>query len=176
GIGVAAIQMARALGARVFTTAGSDERCAACRELGAEVAVNHREQDFVEVLSAATDGRGVDVILDMVGGEYTQRNIALAAEDGRIACIAAQLGMMAEINLVGLMMKRVMLTGSTLRPRSIDAKAEIATALEAQVWPLLAEGRIKAVIDRIFQLDDASDAHVRMESGAHVGKLLLEIR
>ena len=175
GIGVTAIQLASAFGARVFATAGTEEKCAVCRELGAEIAVNHREQDFVESLREATGGRGVDVILDMVGGDYIARNVALAAEDGRVVSIAFLKGPSAELDFSQMMKKRLCLTGSTLRPRSVEVKARLARALEEKVWPLLASGRIKPVLDQRFLLDDAPKAHARMESGAHIGKILLEV-
>ena len=175
GIGVTATQLASAFGARVFATAGTEEKCAVCRELGAEIAVNHREQDFVESLREATGGRGVDVILDMVGGDYIARNVALAAEDGRVVSIAFLKGPSAELDFSQMMKKRLCLTGSTLRPRSVEVKARLGRALEEKVWPLLASGRVKPVLDQRFLLDDAPKAHARMESGAHIGKILLEV-
>ena len=175
GIGTTAIQLANAFGARVFATAGTAEKCAVCRDLGAEVAVNHREQDFVDVLKEATSGRGVDVILDMVGGDYFARNIDLAAEDGRVVTIAFLKGPKAEISFVPVMIKRLSLTGSTLRPRSIEYKAQLARVLEEKVWPLIAAGRVKPVMDQRFLLDDAKGAHARMESGEHIGKIVLEV-
>lgn len=175
GIGTTAIQLASAFGARVFATAGTDEKCAACRELGAEIAVNHREADYVETLREATGGRGVDVILDMVGGDYIARNVKLAAEDGRIVSIAFLKGPKADLNFALMMMKRLTLTGSTLRARSIEYKAQLAATLEQKVWPLLASGRVKPVMDQRFLLDDAPKAHARMEAGAHIGKILLEV-
>ena len=137
--------------------------------------MNHREQDFVEVLGEATGGRGVDVILDMVGGDYIARNVKLAAEDGRIVSIAFLKGPKADLNFIPVMVKRLTLTGSTLRPRSIEYKARLAETLEREVWPMLAAGRIKPVLDQRFPLDDAAGAHARMESGAHIGKILLEV-
>ncbi len=175
GIGVAAIQMAAACGARVFVTAGSEEKCAACLALGAEVAVNYREQDFVTVLGEATAGRGVDVILDMVGGDYVNRNLQLAATDGRIVNIAFQGGFEATVNFLPLLMKRITLTGSTLRPQSAEAKATIARALRENVWPGLETGKIRPVIDSRFPLAQAADAHRRMESSLHIGKIVLEV-
>ena len=175
GIGTTAIQLASAFGARVFATAGTDEKCAVCKELGAEIAVHHREQDFVEILREATGGRGVDVILDMVGGDYIARNVRLAAEDGRIVSIAFLKGPTAELNFTEMMVKRLNLTGSTLRPRSVEYKAQLARMLEERVWPLLAPGRVKPVMDQRFLLDDAAKAHARMEAGEHIGKILLEI-
>lgn len=175
GIGVAAIQMARARGARVFATAGSEAKCAACRKLGAEVAVNYREEDFVEVLRAATDGRGVDVILDMVGGDYVGRNLRLAATDGRIVNIAFQRGFEATVNFLPLMLNRLTLTGSTLRPQSAAAKAAIASALRTEIWPALERGDVVPVIHRTLPLAEAAAAHALMESGEHIGKILLEV-
>ena len=175
GIGVAAIQLATAMGARVFATAGSARKCEACCELGAELAVNYREQDFVTVLREATGGRGVDVILDMVGGDYVGRNLALAAVDGRVVNIAFQAGFEATVNFVPLLVNRVTLTGSTLRPQTADAKAAIAGALLDRVWPLLESGAIKPVIHHRFPLSEAAAAHAMMESSEHIGKLLLTL-
>ena len=172
GIGTTAIQLAHLRGARVFATAGSDEKCAACRELGAEVAVNYRDADFVEVIRAAG---GADVILDMVGGPYIQRNLKALADDGRLVQIAFLQGPKAELNLVQMMTRRLTLTGSTLRPQSDLAKARIAEALRAEVWPHLAAGRIAPVMDLEFALDEASAAHARMESSAHIGKIVLRV-
>ena len=170
GIGTTAIQLAAAFGARVFATAGSDEKCDACRKLGAERAINYRSEDFVEVVRA--EG-GADVILDMVGGDYIVRNLKSLAEDGRLVQIAFLQGSSAEINLMPLMMRRLTITGSTLRPQSDLAKARIASDLESQVWPLLAAGRIGPVMDSEFPLEDAAAAHARMESSAHIGKIVL---
>ncbi len=175
GIGTTAIQLANAFGARVFTTAGSAEKCAACIELGAELAVNYREQDFVEEVRAATDGRGADVILDMVAGPYVPRNLATLADDGRLVIIAFLGGSKAQVNFNGLMRSRLTITGSTLRPQSDLAKARIAAELRAKVWPLLDAGRIGPVMDEEFDLKDASAAHARMESGAHIGKIVLKV-
>lgn len=172
GIGIMAIQLARALGVRVFATAGSDAKCEACAALGAE-AINYRTQDFVSDIKARTEGRGVDVILDMVGGSYIQKNIAVAAKDGRIVSIAFMQGSTAEINFMPLMLKRLTLTGSTLRAQSPAAKALIAQELEAQVWPLLAEGKIRPLIDRVYSFALVVAAHQRMESSEHIGKLVL---
>jgi putative PIG3 family NAD(P)H quinone oxidoreductase len=173
GIGTTAIQLADAFGANVIATAGSAEKCRACLELGAQRAVNYKTDDFVAVAKEATGGKGVDVTLDMVGGPYTEKNIVAAAEEGRIVQIATLMGAAVEINLARLMVKRVTLTGSTLRPRPRDVKAGIAAALEAKVWPLLAEGRVKPVMDRTFPLAEAAAAHRRMEEGAHIGKIVL---
>jgi NADPH2:quinone reductase len=175
GIGTTAIQLAKALGANVIATAGSAEKCRACLELGADHAVNYRTQDFVAAVREATAGMGADVTLDMVGGDYTERNIVAAAEEGRIVQIAVLGGAEVKINIARLMMKRITLTGSTLRPRSREAKAGFARALEAKVWPLLASGKVKVVIDSTFALAAAADAHRRLEAGAHVGKVVLVV-
>lgn len=172
GIGTTAIQLANAFGARVFATAGSDEKCAACSELGAEIAINYRDADFVEVIKA--EG-GADLILDMVGGDYIPRNIQTLAEDGRLVQIAFLQGPKVELNFALMMMKRLTMTGSTLRPQSDLAKARIAQDLREAVWPLLDAGRIKPVMDSTFALADASDAHARMESSGHIGKIVLEV-
>ena len=175
GIGTTAIQLAAARGARVFATAGSEAKCAACRELGAELAINYREADFVAELRAATGGRGVDVILDMVGGDYIARNVRALATDGRLVMIAFLQGTKAEVNFAQVMMRRLTLTGSTLRPQSVEAKAAIAADLRREVWPLLAAGRIAPVIDCVYPLEQAAEAHARMESSAHVGKIILSL-
>ncbi len=172
GIGTTAIQLARAKGARVFTTAGSDEKCAACRDLGAELAINYKTDDFVEKVKA--EG-GADVILDMVGGPYMQRNLKTLADDGRLVQIAFLQGMKAELNMVQLMTRRLTMTGSTLRPQSDLAKARIADALRTHVWPLLSAGKIAPVMDQEFALADAAAAHTRMESSAHIGKIVLKV-
>jgi len=173
GIGTTAIQMAKQRGARVFATTGTGEKCAACRRLGAEIAVNYREDDFVQVLKEAMGGRGVDVILDMVGGDYVSRNLNLAATDGRIVNIAFQKGSRVEIDLMRLLMKRLTLTGSTLRARTPEAKAEIAEKLEAEIWPLIESDRIRPVMAAAFPLEKAADAHRFMEQGIHIGKIVL---
>lgn len=173
GIGTTAIQMAVAFGARVFATAGSDEKCAACVALGADIAVNYREQDFVQVLKTATDSRGIDVILDMVGGDYIARNIELAAMDGRIVSIAFLNGSKAEIDFMDVMLKRLTVTGSTLRPRSPEEKAGIAARLLEVVWPLIERGEIRPQIARTFPLEEAAAAHKLMESSSHIGKIML---
>ena len=175
GIGTTAIQLARIFGARVFTTVGSAEKAAACAALGAEIAINYREKDFVEVVRAATGGRGVDVILDMVGGDYIARNVRAAADSARIVMIAFLNGPKAELNFAQVMTKRLTLTGSTLRPRTIGEKAAIADALRAHVWPLIAAGRVAPVMDRVFALDDAAQAHARLESSGHIGKIVLKV-
>ncbi len=175
GIGTTAIQLAKAFGATVLATAGSDEKCAACRDLGADHAINYRTEDFVAAAKAATGGRGVDLILDMVGGDYINRNYDAAAESGRIVQIAFLNGPKAEVDFRRLMMKRLTHTGSTLRPRTIAEKAGIARELEAKVWPLLTEGRCKPVIHARFPLAQAAEAHRLMESNAHIGKIVLTI-
>ncbi|WP_250157565.1 NAD(P)H-quinone oxidoreductase [Tianweitania aestuarii] len=175
GIGTTAIQLAKAFGAKVITTAGSAEKCAACEKLGADRAINYREEDFVEAAKAFTSGNGVDLILDMVGGEYVGRNYDAAAVDGRIVQIAVLQGAKVEINVAKLMMKRLTHTGSTLRPRTIEFKAAVAGALEAHVWPKLASREVAPVIDQVFPLDEAWRAHQRMEEGDHIGKIVLEI-
>ncbi|MGE0630240.1 MAG: NAD(P)H-quinone oxidoreductase [Hyphomicrobiaceae bacterium] len=173
GIGTTAIQLAAAFGAKVIATAGSDDKCRACLDLGATRAVNYKTEDFVAACKEATAGKGIDVTLDMVGGPYTEKNIVVAAEDGRIVQIATLMGAEVKINVARLMMKRVTLTGSTLRARSRDFKAGIARALEEKVWPLLESGRVKVVMDRTFPLEQAAEAHRRMEQSAHIGKIVL---
>ncbi|CAD5248640.1 putative NAD(P)H quinone oxidoreductase, PIG3 family [Bosea sp. 62] len=175
GIGTTAIQLAKAFGATVLATAGSDEKCAACRDLGADHAINYRTEDFVAAAKAATGGRGVNLILDMVGGDYINRNYDAAAESGRIVQIAFLNGPKAEVDFRRLMMKRLTHTGSTLRPRTIAEKAAIARELEDKVWPLLTEGRCKPVIHARFPLAQAAQAHALMESNAHIGKIVLTI-
>ena len=176
GIGTTAIQLAHAFGARVFATAGDAEKCAACRRLGADMAIDYRKEDFVEVVAKATDGRGIDVILDMVGGDYIARNLKSLAVEGRLVQIAFLKGNTAELNLLPLMMKRQTLTGSTLRPRSVAEKGAIAKALRANVWPLLESGKVAPVIHATFPLAKAADAHRLMESSAHIGKIVLTTR
>ena len=173
GIGTAAIQMLHARGHKVFTTAGSAEKCAACESLGAARAINYREQDFVEIVKAETDGRGVDVVLDMVGGDYIQRNMSAAAIWGRIVNISYQGGMQANVNFAPMLMKRLSLLATTLRARSNAEKGAIRDTLLREVWPLIEAGKIKPVVDRIYPLADAQDAHARMAKSVHIGKLLL---
>ncbi len=175
GIGTTAIQLGRALGARVFATAGSAEKCAACERIGAERAINYREADFVAAFRELSAGRGVDVILDMVGGDYFSRNIELLAMEGRLVQIATLRGSKAEIVLPTIMQRRLTITGSTLRARSVAEKGAIARALHEHVWPLLEAGRVKPVVYRTFPLRDASAAHKLMESGEHIGKVVLTI-
>ncbi|KAB1072989.1 NAD(P)H-quinone oxidoreductase [Methylobacterium planeticum] len=176
GIGTTAILLAKAFGARVVVTAGSPEKCAACRALGADAAIDYRQEDFVAAARAATDGRGPDVILDMVGGSYIARNLEAVALDGRIAQIAFQHGSRAEIDFLPLMMKRVTLTGSTLRARPVAMKARLAAALAEKVLPLLAAGRARPPIDSVFPFAKVAEAHARMDAGAHVGKIVLVMR
>ena len=175
GIGTTAIQMAAALGATVYTTAGSDEKCQACEKLGATLAINYHQQDFVTDITAATEGRGVDVILDMVGGDYLAKNISVAALDGRIVNIAYLLGSEVTANMMPVMLKRLTLTGSTLRPQSVESKAAIAKNLRAKIWPLIEEGKIKPVIAATYPLAQAADAHRLMESSKHIGKIVLTL-
>lgn len=175
GIGSTAIQLAAHFGARVFATAGSDEKCAYCEDLGAERAINYKTQSFAKEIKELTAKRGVDVILDMVGGPYVQDDIACAAEDGRIVQIAFLKGPRVQLDLMPLMLKRLTLTGSTLRPRSLKFKARLAQELQQKVWPLLENGAIKIVIDKVFPLEEAAEAHRRMESNAHMGKIVLEV-
>ncbi len=173
GIGVTAIQLARARGAKVIVTAGSDEKCAACLALGAHHAINYKSQDFVAEVQRITGGRGVDVVLDMVAGPYVAREVECLAEDGRIVIIAVQGGVNAELNAALVLRKRLTITGSTLRPRPVAFKAAIAQALREQVWPLLASGAVKPVIHSQFAAADAAQAHALMESNQHIGKIVL---
>jgi NADPH:quinone reductase len=175
GIGTTAIQMARAFGARVFATAGTDEKCAACERLGAERAINYKTSDFVSGLMAATGGAGIDVILDMVGAPYFGRNVDLLALEGRLLQIAVLNGAKAEINLVRLLRQRITITGSTLRSRSVEEKGAIAAALEREVWPLVAAGKIRPVIYTAVPLKEAAEAHRLMASGSHIGKIILTV-
>jgi len=175
GSGTTAIQMAIAFGAKVLTTAGTVEKCAACERLGAERAINYRTEDFVEVVQDVTAGRGVDVVLDMVGGEYVSRNIEALAIEGRLVQIAVLGGSKAEITLTRVMQRRLTLTGSTLRPRAVAEKGAIASSLRKIVWPLVEEGRIRPVIHATYPLARAADAHRTMEAGEHIGKLVLMV-
>jgi NADPH2:quinone reductase len=175
GIGTTAIQLASAFGARVFATAGNNLKCQACEKLGAEKGINYREEDFVEIIQQATNKRGVDVILDMVGGDYIEKNISLLATEGRLVNIAYLNGSKVEVNFLPVMLKRLTLTGSTLRPRSVAEKGAIARVLEEKVWPLLASGRIAPVIEGRFPLARAADAHRLMETSAHIGKIVLVV-
>jgi NADPH2:quinone reductase len=175
GIGVTAIQMARALGNRVFATAGTKEKCTACEELGAERCINYTTEDFVEAIDQSTEGKGVDVILDMVGGDYVPRELKCLAIDGRLSLIGFQRGDMATLNMTSVLMRRLTITGSTLRPRTVEYKAAIANVLREKVWPLIESGQIRPVIYKSFPLSKAAQAHALMESGAHVGKIVLEV-
>ncbi len=175
GIGTTAIQLAKALGARVITTAGTPEKCAACRKLGADTAINYKSEDFVAATKQATGGRGADVVLDMVGGDYINRNYEAAAVEGRIVQIAFQGSSRATVDFLRVMLKRLTHTGSTLRARSVADKAAIARAVEANVLPLLAAGKVKPVIDSTFPLNKADAAHARMESSEHIGKIVLTL-
>lgn len=176
GIGTTAIQLARAFSARVFTTAGTDEKCRFCEELGADLAINYRTQDFVAECLKATDNHGVDVILDMVVGDYLNRNIQAAALEGRIVIISGLKGYKTEVDILSVVRKRLIITGSTLRARSVEFKADIAGELRRQVWPLLESGQVKPVIYQCFPLDQAEAAHRLMESSAHTGKILLTLK
>lgn len=176
GIGVTAIQMARAFGHRVFVTAGTAEKCAQCEKLGATRAINYRSEDFVAIIKDLTAGRGVDVILDMVGGDYVPRELACLADDGRLSLIAFLGGSKTSLDMTDILRRRLTITGSTLRPRPIEVKAGIARALREKVWPLIESGKIRPVIYRTFALDDAAAAHALMESSEHVGKIMLRVR
>ena len=173
GIGVAAIQIAKALGSRVVVTAGSDAKCAACVALGADHAINYRTQDFAAEVLRLTDGRGADVVLDMVAGDYVEREVKCLADDGRLAIIAVQGGTSCRFDAGLVLRKRLAITGSTLRPRSVAYKAALARELRAKAWPLVEAGRIKPVVHRVFPASEAAAAHALMESGAHVGKIVL---
>lgn len=175
GIGVTAIQLAKAFGATVLTTVGSDEKCEEVRKLGADVAINYRSQDFAQVIKTETAGKGVNVILDMVGGDYIEKNIRSLADDGRLVNIAFQKGSTATVDFIRVMLKRLTLTGSTLRIRSSEVKGEIAREIAEKVMPLIVAGKIKVPIDSTYPLADASEAHKRMESSAHIGKIVLTI-
>jgi putative PIG3 family NAD(P)H quinone oxidoreductase len=175
GIGTTAIQLAHARGARVFATAGTAEKCAACERLGAEKAINYRDADFVAAVKSLTAGRGVDMVLDIIGGDYLARNMEALAMEGRLLQIAVQGGLKPPINLLTLMQRRLTLTGSTLRARSVPEKGAIAAALRQHVWPLIESGAVSPVIHATFPLRAAADAHRVMDSGEHVGKLVLVV-
>jgi NADPH:quinone reductase len=175
GIGTTAIQLARAFGARVIATAGSDEKCSACQSLGAEVAINYRSSDFVTTVRDTTGGRGVDVVLDMVGGEYLQRNIDCLTRDGRLVQIGLLSGAKSQINMGPVLQRRLWITGSTLRARSIAEKAAIAGAVQQHVWPLLESGTVRVLVHATYPLQQASEAHRVMESSSHIGKLVLTV-
>lgn len=175
GIGVTAIQMAKALGSKVYVTAGSDEKCRFCEQLGAEKAINYKTEDFKERILELTDKRGVDVILDMIGGDYTPLNLQCLAEEGRLVMINTMKGKDVQVDLSIVMRKRINITGSMLRSRSIAFKSAIASALEKHVWPLIESGQIKPVIHSVFKLEEAAKAHILMESSEHIGKIVLSI-
>ena len=175
GIGVTAIQIAKAMGSKVFTTAGSDAKCAACIKLGADLAINYRNQDFEEEIKAATQGKGVDVVLDMVGGDYVPKNLRCLGELGRLVFIATLRGAKTELDIMEVMRKRLTISGSTLRPRTLEFKAAVAANLREHVWPLIENGQVKPVIFKTFALEQAGAAHALMESSEHVGKLVLTL-
>lgn len=175
GIGVTAIQVVKSMGHKVFATAGSDDKCAACVKLGADRAINYKTEDFVEVVKAETGGKGVDVILDMVAGDYLAREVKALANDGRIVLIAFLGGAKATVNFADVMMRRLTITGSTLRARPVDVKAGIAKSLREKIWPLVESGKIRPVVYATFPLAEAAKAHALMESGAHIGKIVLTL-
>ena len=175
GIGVAAIQIARARGHRVFATAGSDEKCRVCETLGAERGINYKTEDFVEVVKTHTSGKGVDVILDIMGGSYISREISCLADDGRLVMIALLDGRKGTVDLGQILYRRLTLTGSTLRPRSAEFKGDIARSLREQVWPLLESGEIKPIVYKVYPLEQADQAHLLMESSQHIGKIVLKV-
>lgn len=175
GIGVTAIQMATALGHRVFATAGTDEKCRACESLGADRGINYRSEDFVEIVKSLTGGKGVNVIIDMVAGDYVNREINCLADDGRLVVIALLGGSKGEVNFGEIMRRRLTITGSTLRPRPVAFKQDIAQKLRQRIWPLLESGKIKPVIFKTFSLEQAAEAHALMESSTHVGKIMLQV-
>jgi NADPH:quinone reductase len=176
GIGTTAIQLAHAFGARVFATAGSDEKCAFCRKIGADEAINYRSQDFVAEVKRITDGKGVELILDMVGGPYLEKNVRCLAVEGRLVQIAFLQSSKVELDFLPMMLKRLTLTGSTLRPRSVEQKAAIARELHEKVWPLLEAGTVRPVIHKVFPLEQAAEGHRLMESSQHIGKIMLKVR
>jgi len=176
GIGTTALMIAKQFDAKVLTTAGSAEKCEACRKLGADVAINYKTEDFVAATKAATGGRGADLIIDIIGGDYVDRNFEAAALEGRVVQVSVQQGTKAIVDMRRLMQKRLTHTGSTLRPRPVAEKAAIARGLLAKVWPLIEAGKIKPVIDSTFPLADSPKAHARMESSAHIGKIVLVVR
>ena len=176
GIGVTAIQMATALGHRVFATAGSDDKCRACEAWGAERGINYRSEDFTEVVKSLTAGKGADVILDMVAGDYVNREIQCLADDGRLVIIALLGGAKGEVNFSEVLRRRLTVTGSTLRPRPVAFKQDIANKLRERIWPLLEDGRIKPAIHQTFLLEQAADAHALMEASTHIGKIMLTLR
>lgn len=175
GIGTTAIQLTKTFGATIFTTAGSDAKCERCVDLGADIAINYKDDDFVERIKSETDGEGVNLILDMIGGDYLPRNIKCLAPQGRLVQIALQRGAKGELSLIDVMLKRLTVTGSTLRARSVEEKKIIADALREKVWPLLESGQVKPIIHTTFPLDQAAQAHELMESSQHIGKIILTI-
>ncbi|MGZ0080653.1 NAD(P)H-quinone oxidoreductase [Methylomonas sp. Kb3] len=175
GIGTTAIQLGKAFGAQVIVTAGNEDKCQYCEKLGADLAIDYRQQDFVEAVMHQTDGKGVNVVLDIIGGDYLPRNLKCLTIDGRLQQIAIQHGGKSEINLASVLMKRLTIAGTTLRPRDDEFKAKITQQLFAKVWPLLESGQIKPIIDSVFPLARAAQAHERMESSQHIGKIILEI-
>lgn len=175
GIGTTAIQVAKQLGAKVAVTAGTDEKCRACLKLGARVAINYRSQDFVAEIARVFAG-GVDIVLDMVGGDYLLRNLKVLKSYGRHVSIAMQHGRTAEVDIFQIMSKRLIVTGSTLRPQPIPVKGAIARALKKNIWPLIAKGKIRPVIDKVYTLQEAQNAHDYLEAGKHVGKIVLKVR
>ena len=176
GIGTTAIQLASAFGAEVFATAGSPEKCAACLSLGAKAAINYRTSAFVDEVARLTAGRGVDVVLDIVGGPYTAQNLRCLAPGGRLVQVGVQQGAEVTLNLMRVMLKRLTLTGSTMRSRSVEEKARIAAELRARVWPLLEAWRVRVLVDRVFPLGDVRQAHEHLERGRHIGKVILQVR
>jgi putative PIG3 family NAD(P)H quinone oxidoreductase len=175
GIGTTGIQLAKALGARVIVTAGSPAKCEACRKLGADIAIDYKEQDFVAAVKAATNGRGVDIVLDMVGGDYVNRNIHILAQGGRHVSIATQAGSDAKVSILRIMLKRLVMTGSTLRSRNIQEKGAIAAALRQTVWPMIAAGKLRPLIHGVFPFRQAAEAHKVLEAGEHIGKVALTV-
>ena len=173
GIGTMAIALAKLFGVKILVTCGSDEKCARAEALGADGAINYREQDFAEAVKDFTGGRGVDIVLDMVGGDYFPRNLACLADDGRHVSIAVQRGAEADLNLFDIMRRRLCITGSTLRPRSVEFKSLVAQELLAAVWPYVEDGQLKPTVDTTFTLGNACAAHKHMESGQHIGKIVL---
>jgi putative PIG3 family NAD(P)H quinone oxidoreductase len=175
GIGTMAIRLVKAHGARIFVTVGNDEKAAACRKLGADLAIDYKNEDFVEVIARTTAGQGVNVVLDMIGGEYLARNLAVLAPYGRHVSIATQKGRMATVDIAEIMQKRLIVTGSTLRPRPADEKGRLIREVEAKIWPKVLSGDINPLIYRVFQIKKVSEAHKMMESSAHIGKIVLEV-
>ncbi len=175
GIGTTAIQMTKAQGARIFVTVGSDKKADACRKIGADLTINYKRDDFVEVIERETAKHGVNIVIDMIGGDYIERNLSLLAPQGRHVSIAVQHGLKASIDLWAIMRKRLILTGSTLRPRSLEEKDRLRAALEAKIWPWIAGGKIKPLIYKTFSIKQVVEAHKMMESGVHIGKIVLEV-